>query len=146
MRRDLEAGTTLVLDRYAFSGVAFSSVKPGMDAEWCRAADIGLPAPDIVFFMDMPVERAKQRGGFGEERYEKEEFQRKVRGAFSKLMDESWHVIDADRDRDVIHAEILAKAQQVIRERATTPLGKLWVGASVASSSAAASSSGAGVE
>lgn len=43
MRRDamlkaLNAGRTLVVDRYAYSGAAFTAAKqlPGLDLEWCK--------------------------------------------------------------------------------------------------------------
>ena len=34
----LSAGQTLVLDRYAYSGAAFTAAKgiPGLDLEWCK--------------------------------------------------------------------------------------------------------------
>lgn len=77
----LLAGTTLVVDRYAYSGVAYSAAKgvPGMDVEWCRAPDVGLPAPDLVVYLRVSNAVAAARAGFGEERYEKAEFQDKVR-------------------------------------------------------------------
>ncbi len=34
----LNSGVTLICDRYAYSGVAFSSAK-GMDFDWCKACD-----------------------------------------------------------------------------------------------------------
>ena len=37
----LEQGTSIICDRYTFSGVAFSSAKDGMDMEWCKAPDAG---------------------------------------------------------------------------------------------------------
>lgn len=76
----LLSGTTLVVDRYAFSGVAYSAAKgvPGMDVEWCRNPDIGLPAPDLVVYLRVSNAVAAARAGFGEERYEKAEFQDKV--------------------------------------------------------------------
>lgn len=37
----LEQGTSIVCDRYTFSGVAFSASKVGMDVEWCKAPDEG---------------------------------------------------------------------------------------------------------
>ena len=39
MEATLRAGTTLVVDRYAYSGVAFTAAKalPGLDLEWCKA-------------------------------------------------------------------------------------------------------------
>jgi len=38
--------------------------------EWCKLPDVGLPAPDLVVFLDMTVEDAAKRGEYGEERYE----------------------------------------------------------------------------
>jgi dTMP kinase len=61
--QQLRAGTSIVCDRYAYSGVAFSSSKDNMDLEWCQAPDRGLPAPDCVIFLDMSTEQAEERGG-----------------------------------------------------------------------------------
>jgi hypothetical protein len=38
MERKLREGTTLIVDRYSFSGVAFTAAKekPGLDLEWCK--------------------------------------------------------------------------------------------------------------
>lgn len=46
-----------ICDRYAYSGVAFTSSK-GLDLDWCKACDRGLPAPDCVIYLDIPVEDA----------------------------------------------------------------------------------------
>lgn len=35
MESKLLSGTTLVVDRYSYSGVAFSAAK-GLDIEWCK--------------------------------------------------------------------------------------------------------------
>jgi dTMP kinase len=61
----LNEGTTIICDRYAYSGVAFSSAKPeaNLSLEWCQAPDVGLPAPDAVVFLDLTQEQAEQRGG-----------------------------------------------------------------------------------
>ena len=42
MEATLRAGTTLVVDRYAYSGVAFTAAKalPGLDLEWCKASRV----------------------------------------------------------------------------------------------------------
>lgn len=45
-----------------------------------QAPDRGLPAPDLVLYLDIPLEVAEQRGGYGQERYEKREMQQQVRG------------------------------------------------------------------
>lgn len=61
----LEDGANIICDRYAHSGVAFSSSKPSLenDLDWCRACDVGLPAPDAIIFLDLSQEEAEQRGG-----------------------------------------------------------------------------------
>lgn len=76
----LRSGKTLVVDRYAYSGVAYSAAKavPGMDVAWCKSPDTGLPAPDLTVYLRVSDAVAAARAGFGEERYEKAEFQEKV--------------------------------------------------------------------
>lgn len=41
-------------DRYAYSGVAFSAAK-GLDVDWCKKTDSGLPKPDLVIFLKAPI-------------------------------------------------------------------------------------------
>jgi dTMP kinase len=135
IEKDLAAGITIVCDRYAFSGVAFSAVKPSLTFEWCTFPDIGLPEPDLVLFLDVSPAVARARGGYGEERYEKEEMQRRVRDIFKRIEDEAkqskdmhgmdWVAIDADKT--------LAEVEQTIWD-VVEPLskgvsglvGKLW--------------------
>lgn len=68
IRNDLLAGTTIICDRYAYSGVAYSVAK-GLDFDWCCAPDRGLPRPDAVFYLRSKPEQLQARGGYGEERY-----------------------------------------------------------------------------
>ncbi|KAH6813792.1 P-loop containing nucleoside triphosphate hydrolases superfamily protein [Perilla frutescens var. frutescens] len=52
----LRSGTTLIVDHYSFSGVAFSSAK-GLDVEWCKVApEVGLLAPDLVVYLNISPE------------------------------------------------------------------------------------------
>ncbi|KAF9969329.1 hypothetical protein BGZ73_008350 [Actinomortierella ambigua] len=119
MKRKLQAGTHLVVDRYAYSGVAFSAAK-GLDVEWCKHPDRGLLRPDKTLFLDLPTDEAEKRGGFGEERYEKRELQEKVRALFlQKLHGKEWTVVDARQSVEAMHAQILAAAVQVIEHGAT---------------------------
>lgn len=64
----------------------------GMDPHWVRQADIGLPRPDVVVFFEVSPEVAKQRGGFGEERLESEQLQKKVHSAMELLRKSYWRV------------------------------------------------------
>lgn len=115
--------------------MAFSAVKPSLTFGWCTFPDIGLPEPDLVLFLDVSPAVARSRGGYGEERYEKEEMQRRVRDIFKRIEDEAqqskdmhrmdWVTIDADKT--------LAEVEQTIWERVeplskgvSEPVGRLW--------------------
>ncbi|KAI3974723.1 hypothetical protein MKX01_029950 [Papaver californicum] len=94
MESKLRSGTTLIVDRYSYSGVAFSSAK-GLDIEWCKGPEKGLLAPDLVAYLDVPPEKAAERGGYGGERYEQLEFQKKVAQHYEMLHDLTWKIVDA---------------------------------------------------
>ncbi|TFY71270.1 hypothetical protein EVG20_g1716 [Dentipellis fragilis] len=133
----LNAGTIILCDRYAFSGIAFSASK-GLPFEWCRAPDVSLPAPDLILFLDITPEKAKERGGYGEERYEKEETQRKVRQIFGRMAEETaaqyeksnhgrWVTIDASQSLEAVTADIWKVVEPFV-EGLSGPIHRLWEG------------------
>ncbi|KAG8946657.1 Thymidylate kinase [Tulasnella sp. 424] len=129
---DLQNGITIVCDRYVYSGVAFSASK-GLSFDWCVAPDVGLPSPDVVLFLDISPEAAKQRGGYGEERYEKEEMQRRVRENFKLLGEEqkttkegSWVEIDAGRGLASVTGDVWTVVEKAMGER-VEDVQKLWM-------------------
>lgn len=77
-------GTTVICDRYYYSGIVYSAAKenPSLSLAWARAPEVGLPRPDIVLFLDLEEEAARSRGGWGGEVYEKADMQRRVRELF----------------------------------------------------------------
>ncbi|XP_044014136.1 thymidylate kinase [Aphidius gifuensis] len=89
MKKTLESGTTLVVDRYAASGAAYTSAVTGRNLDWCKEADRGLPAPDFVALFTIDVETLSARSGWANERYEKLEIQKKVANNFLKLKDDT---------------------------------------------------------
>ena len=107
----LESGTSIVCDRYYFSGAVYSAAK-GMDLNWCLAPEKGLPEPDLVIFIDIDPEVQKTRSGFGEEIYEKTEFQKKVRDLFLSLKSDNWVIIDGNRSIEEVSADV----QKVVKE------------------------------
>ncbi|KNZ72533.1 Thymidylate kinase [Termitomyces sp. J132] len=127
----LASGTVVICDRYAFSGIAFS-VSKGLSYEWCRAPEVSLPAPDLALFLDITPEAAKARGGYGEERYEKEEIQREVGENFKRIRREIvndggvWVDIDAGREREVVADELWRLVEPLSRGLETPPR-KLWI-------------------
>lgn len=120
-------GATLIVDRYAYSGVAYSSAKSGMSMEWCKQSDVGLPRPDLVMFLELSAEEAQRRSGYGEERYEKKEFQKRVSENFTKLKDQKyWKVINASGTIESVHQDMLSVAEKVIKDVKEKDIGKLW--------------------
>jgi len=123
------SGTTVISDRYAFSGVAYSSGAEGLPLEWCKNADSGLIAPDTVFYIDVSPEEANRRKGYGAERYEKLEIQRRVYSSYMHFSTQPyWHAIDGTKDIDSIAAEVCVKAEQVVSSVAASdaPVTTLW--------------------
>ncbi|KAF2125467.1 thymidylate kinase [Dothidotthia symphoricarpi CBS 119687] len=89
IQADLAAGTTVIIDRYYYSGCVYSAAKhnPSLSLEWARHPDVGLPRPDLCIFLDISAEDATMRGGYGTEKYEKKEMQDWVRVLFESLME-----------------------------------------------------------
>ena len=119
----LESGMTVVCDRYAYSGAAYSMAK-GLPASWCKNCDAGLPEPDAVFFLDLAVdtalERIEKRAGT-RERFEKKTTLELVRNAYRELKPASrnWHTIDASKNPQMV-ADIASQTALLISERTKT--------------------------
>jgi dTMP kinase len=73
---------------------------------------------------------AAARGGYGEERYEKEALQARVRTMFKDFGSETrtrgWVTIDAGQDREAVAHEILKHVEPLV-QGIDAPIGKLWV-------------------
>lgn len=112
LRSALDAGETIVADRYAASGAVFSAAK-GLDFLWCKAPDVGLPKPDLVLYLDLPHADAAQRGAFGTERYECAEMQTRVRELYEEHYCDGWVRVDASGTE----AEVSARIDAAIADR-----------------------------
>lgn len=99
---------------------------PPLSLSWCKAPDVGLPAPDVVFYLKLSPEAAQLRAVYGEERYEKLSFQKKVESQFEALRGQEWREIDASKDIEGLHAEISAIAYSVMESSKNRPIGELW--------------------
>ncbi|MBN3295569.1 thymidylate kinase [Amia ocellicauda] len=129
MKQKLEQGVSLVVDRYAFSGVAFTSAKPGFNLDWCQKPDVGLPKPDLVLYLQLSPAEAARRGEFGAERYENSDFQKSVQHRFQQLMKDpslNWQVIDAAKEIEDLHMEIMRHTEKAIDSAADKPIMELW--------------------
>ena len=107
-----EEKRVIIVDRYAYSGVAYSAAKGIRSAEELKNPDRGLIRPDLVFYMDIDPEVSKNRGDFGKEIYEKVEFQKLVGVQFKSLTEDNWNLIDARKAKDDIEIEVWSKLEK----------------------------------
>lgn len=134
--RDIANGTTIVCDRYYYSGCVYSAAKenPSLGLLWAHRPEEGLPRPDVCLFLDISPEKAAERGGFGDERYEESGMQKRVRELFLQLRsspDETIFVsIDAGQSAEVVQKEVLrAVAQtrdQIDAEQSSLGVVRAW--------------------
>ena len=68
----------------------------------------------MILFLDMPVEKLEERGGYGKEHYEKLRLQRKARLGFLQFRKRSkdWITFDAEQDETRLSFEILKYTSQ----------------------------------
>jgi len=123
LRPALDAGRTVVLDRFYDSSLAYQGYGHQLDLDVLRAitrfATAGL-TPDLTLLLDLPVETGlarKQREGEWNrlDAYDLEFHQRVRRGytALAALEPQRWVTIDADRPLDVVQSDI----QRLVVER-----------------------------
>lgn len=111
-------GTTVILDRYVYSGIVFTAAK-GLDVEYCRAPEVGLPRPDKVVFLDLDLSEASARGGWGKERYEVEEMQLKVAWLFrdfgaNERDKGDWRVVHAHKSVEEVREDVWEVAKEAL--------------------------------
>ncbi|CAE7249038.1 tmp1 [Symbiodinium sp. CCMP2592] len=126
---DLRSGTTIVCDRYAFSGVAYSAAK-GLDFTLCQSPDRGLPCPDGIFFLHIDEKVGASRSNFGDERYENAQMQANVRAQFRDQRLRSnvnWRDVDGARDVEVIHGEIRDAVDSMLQAGHLPAVQRLWI-------------------
>lgn len=90
IRAKLDAGVDCILDRYVYSGLAYSAAKevPNMDLKWCLQPDTGLLKPDLTIFLTN--DSYNDNKGFGEEIYETTTFQNNVKRKFEEIFSQKF--------------------------------------------------------
>jgi dTMP kinase len=124
----LEAGRTVVCDRFADSTVAYQGYARGLDPRLLqrlnRLATRGL-RPDIIFLLDLPVEEGLARQGkAGNDRdaigRETVAFHQRVRRGYLTLAGAEprrWVVLDARRPLDELAEEVWQRAEPLLSRR-----------------------------
>ena len=81
--------------------------------------------------MTIDQESASKRGGFGDERYEKVEFQARVSERFEEIRTmtgpNQWKVLNAVGTIDEVHTNVKALAEEIIASvEQGAPIKRLW--------------------
>lgn len=115
VRKALAEGKTVILDRYVFSTLAYevNGITPRNGAKIVEG--VGYLKPDKVLLLDIDSKTSQERKSAQKEldRYEENAaYLEKVRLNFLALAEErfltpSWHTIDATKDVESIHSEIM---------------------------------------
>ncbi|KAL4972106.1 thymidylate kinase-domain-containing protein [Aspergillus desertorum] len=129
---DIANGTSVIIDRYSYSGAVYSAAKANssLSLEWAWQPEIGLPKPDLCLFLSISPEEAAKRGGFGGERYENETMQTRVRALFDTVFGlqraTDIRTIDAGKPFEEVSQDISnVVAECIARVDPASPLEKL---------------------
>lgn len=128
LRAWLAEGYTVLCDRYAYSGVAYSVAK-GMAADEARRADAGLLAPDEVFVLVGDAEVLAKRAGYGADRHDDIDLQRRVGQEFAEMArrDTRLFLIDASGPPDEVAHTIRTRTLSLLTDRPeSTQRGVVW--------------------
>lgn len=132
IKSDIEAGATMIIDRYSYSGAVYSAAKtnPDLSLDWAWNPEVGMPKPDLLIYLDISLEEAARRSGYGEERYENAQLQSRAQVLFRELIDmenkSDVLVVDAAQEQQKI-TDIMMQAVEttIARTDSIGPLGKL---------------------
>jgi dTMP kinase len=113
IRPALRSGTNVVMDRYYYSNACYQGAR-GLDMEAIlRANREFAPEPDIVFIIDVDVDRALERIGRARTSvarlFEKKDFLQKVRANYLALRGPNLALIDGNPELGRVLDDVLAR-------------------------------------
>jgi dTMP kinase len=115
LQRWLDGGLILVCDRYTASSVAYGEAF-GLDAAWLTDMQQFLPPPSLTIMLDIAPETAAQRKTADRDRYERDlALLGRVRESYRRQAAAGrWAVLDGERARDAVAADVYDAASRVI--------------------------------
>lgn len=128
IRDTILRGTTVIVDRYSYSGIAYSCAGRELSMDWCSGTEKGLPKPDLIIYLELPKAIRSTRSGFGEERYENEELQELIRCEYEKMMNkicpELWLRVDVEnKSPDQVLEELVLPVKHCLEACTLKELG-----------------------
>ena len=115
LQRWLDGGLVLVCDRYRASSVAYGEAF-GLDAVWLAEIQKFLPAPALTILLDIAPETAAKRKSADRDRYERDlALLARVRESYQRqAAAETWTVLDGERSKDAVAADVYDAALRVL--------------------------------
>lgn len=114
----LASGKHVVCDRYSYSGMAYSRAQ-GLDAQWTQMTEVGLPVPDVIFYLKNANQKSDMQTrttADSKERYDDTSLQARVAKEFDEIfkdvpMDQVRTIDVSNRSISDIESEIASKVQ-----------------------------------
>jgi dTMP kinase len=111
LQRWLDGGLILVCDRYMASSIAYGEAF-GLDSAWLTEMQKYLPTPALTVMLDISPETAARRKSTDRDRYERDlALLGRVRESYRRQAASGWVVLDGERAKDTIAADVYAAAQ-----------------------------------
>jgi dTMP kinase len=109
LQRWLDGGLILVCDRYMASSIAYGDAQ-GLDPVWLTEMQKFLPPASLTIMLDIAPATAVQRKAVDRDRYERDlAMQERVRESYRRqAADAGWIVLDGERAKDVIAADVFS--------------------------------------
>jgi dTMP kinase len=116
IRRLLDEGKLVIMDRYALSTIAYELGEVGHERAKKIVSELELIRPDKIILLDIEIDEAMKRKANQKtpDRYEEDKKHlARVREKFLSLMKERflstiWHKIDANKTIEEVHSEIVS--------------------------------------
>ena len=114
LQRWLDGGLILVCDRYTASSVAYGEAQ-GLDPVWLIDMQKFLPPASLTILLDIAPDTAVRRKATDRDRYERDlAMQGRVRESYRRQAAANhWVVLDGERPKDVIAADVLSAANRI---------------------------------
>jgi dTMP kinase len=113
----LDKGIILICDRYRASSIAYGEAH-GLDPAWLTDAQKYLPEPDITFLLDIAPETAARRKTSDRDKYERDlAMLSRVRDSYQRQAGAGWTLIDGERHRDEVAADVLSAVESRLAVR-----------------------------
>lgn len=103
-----QKNSVIIMNRYYQSNLVYG-VANGLNLNWLRSLDEGLPKADLVIVLDVPQKVSFLRKKTKRDRFEKNtEFLKRISKTYKTLAKKfGWKVIDASQTKDQVHQDIM---------------------------------------